>query len=312
MAVGLSLAFRSCQPVYETRAFWSRRGFPHVPVRGLRNDAYIDTRFQRVYSDEQKEAIAQAWADHGIRPARIISERAEAGELEIEGKKIPAFKLPVLTVREIGKKELRRRAGRGLGRAANVEHRDATEAFRRRLAGAIDHELDIVERAQRRKHDKKSDEPGIDVVRLQKLGRALREFAALPGRNDRPAVAPKPQGSNATDQSLAGKLRRSVRGEQPTHDVETPVQDTPLTDNQDSNSTLEQRTAERLAALKSNDRPEHNNNTPPTNTTTTHNDTDKRHADTQHHNETKSDEPGSSASERFGLLPPSRVTVAPR
>lgn len=139
-------------------------------------------RFEPVYTDEQREAMAAAYVDRGIRPARAVVELAERGELA-EG--LAPFKVTggANTVRDCARKLRDRRAGRLASEAAKSNPRDAVEALRVRLLSAIDHELAEVEKAQKRRKP-------ADPEQLRQLGRALREAAAVPTRDE--ARPPKP------------------------------------------------------------------------------------------------------------------------
>lgn len=159
--------------------------------------------FQRVYSDLQRDAIREAWGDRGIRPAERVAALAAAGELTCAGELVPAFHVPAQTVRDLGRKYLRKRAG--LERSATLElpAADQVEAMRRRLVAAVDAELESVERLQARRRE-------VSPERIRQLARAVRELAALPAPGA-PAQAPRPERHRTTRGGLAGQILRADR-----------------------------------------------------------------------------------------------------
>lgn len=160
--------------------------------------------FPRKYTDEQRDAIAHAWAHLNIRPAERIARLAAAGELTNAGELVPAFHVPAQTVRDIGARYLRRRAGLERSKLAELEPRDAVERLRRRLVSVAEHELDSIERAQARKAP-------IAPERVRGMVRVVRELAALPGL-ETPPLAPAPEkGKHDTRGGLAGAILRAAR-----------------------------------------------------------------------------------------------------
>jgi hypothetical protein len=67
--------------------------------------------FHELYSEEQREAIASAYVDRGIHPARRVVELAAAGELEWNGQPLEPFTTNASTVRSLGGLLRRRRTG---------------------------------------------------------------------------------------------------------------------------------------------------------------------------------------------------------
>jgi hypothetical protein len=67
--------------------------------------------FHEQYSHEQREALAVAYAERRIRPARRVVALAAAGELEHNGAPLLPFEAKESTVRTLGSALLRRRAG---------------------------------------------------------------------------------------------------------------------------------------------------------------------------------------------------------
>src|SRR4051812_37997039 len=96
--------------------------------------------FQADYTDEQRDALAEAYEDRGIRPAHRVAALAEAGELK-EG--LAAFKVKggANTVRDMARRRRNQRAGRITSELAQMPPRDAIEALRRRLVNAVDAHL---------------------------------------------------------------------------------------------------------------------------------------------------------------------------
>lgn len=162
--------------------------------------------FERRYSPPQREAVELAWGDAGIRPAERISELARRGELrDIRGAALEPFELPAGTVRAIGARYLRRRAGRERERVL-IAAPDPVEQLRRRLLVAIDDELAKVESQQRRQRIG-GRPPRVSIVdQLRAIGRATRELAALPA----PGAAP-PAGAPPAAVSQRGLAAAIVR-----------------------------------------------------------------------------------------------------
>lgn len=165
--------------------------------------------FEEVYTDEQRDAMAEAYLDRGIRPARRVVALAQAGELApglapftVHGKEG--------TVRDLASKLKKRRAGKLASDVAQLPPRDAIEGLRRRLVSAIDHELAAIEKAQR----KASGKAAVDPERLRQIARAVREAALIPepGRIAPAATQPKEAGkrSSVTKGGLAGQILADV------------------------------------------------------------------------------------------------------
>lgn len=140
------------------------------------------SRWESPHTDEQREALALAYLDHGIRPARRVVELAKVGEL-------PARIAPFTPsggeqyVREQARAVRRRRAGLVATENAKKPPRDALEALRIRLVSAVEYELARVEKAQKKAGP-------VDPMRLQQLAKALREVGAIPAPGDE---GPKPK-----------------------------------------------------------------------------------------------------------------------
>lgn len=177
--------------------------------------------FAPVYSDEQREAIATAYEDRKIRPAKRVCELAAAGDLEHRGAKLDPFTVPENTVRDLARDLRKRRTGERTSQLAALEPRDAIEALRRRLVNAADAMLDDLEQKV------KKDAGTADPERLRQITRAVREAAALPGPTDPRPTAPGSKAGGkrnggATQGGLGGELLKAARAEGETAHGTTP------------------------------------------------------------------------------------------
>lgn len=211
------------------------------------------------YNDQQRSAIEHAYCNKLIRNMSLIQRLAEAGELVYEGQNVPPFEIPHASVRQIIKKEEKRRSGLLHTELARKPPSDAVEIIRRRLVSLMDHETTRMEKAQN-----KAPNVPLDAEHLRKLGRAARELAALPGPGERSTTPGanipgqgQPQGeSRAKPTALAGQLMSAL---EPKTAPTEPPQDSPtdtLTfkdgaatmtpEEQDAYDTLTQERAPRL------------------------------------------------------------------
>lgn len=131
--------------------------------------------FAAVYTPQQREAMAVASVDRGIKPARRIVELAASGELTLDGETLLPFATNVNTVRDCARLLKKRRAGELKSDLATMPARDAIETLRRRLIAVADRELEQVESMPRGK---------VGLERLRQIVRVVREAAALPGPDD--------------------------------------------------------------------------------------------------------------------------------
>jgi hypothetical protein len=165
--------------------------------------------FDRKYSNEQADAVASAWNDRGIRPAKRVSELAAAGELTTPlGDKLPGFAIPEGTIRSLARHARRRRRGEIRSPLSEAGPRDAIEIMRRRMANMIDGEMAVEERKR----------PGTrDAERLRQLNRALLELARLPGPTDPRPLSPAAKDADGKRTEggarggLAGPMMRDLR-----------------------------------------------------------------------------------------------------
>jgi hypothetical protein len=161
--------------------------------------------FDPKYSHAQREAIASAWNDRGVRPARRVVELARAGELtDAAGDKVPGFEIPEGTIRSLARHARRRRRGEIRSPLSEAGPRDAIEIIRRRLVNMIDGEMAVQERKR----------PGSrDPERIRQLARAALEAARLPGPTD-----PRPS-SPATRGPDGKQLEGIAKGGEPAQNV---------------------------------------------------------------------------------------------
>lgn len=146
--------------------------------------------FERRYTDEQKAAMAYAYEDRRIRPARVVVDLAGRGELQWEGATVESFETNDDQVRYEASQLRRRRAGQRTSELAKADPRDAVEALRRRLVNLVDALLtDLEEKARK-------DKSAVDPERVRQLARAAKEAAALPGPKD---PRPAPSGTRHKD-----------------------------------------------------------------------------------------------------------------
>jgi hypothetical protein len=104
------------------------------------------SHFQRIYTDEQKAAVAEAFEDRRIRPATRVADLAKAGELRYQGEMLDPFNIEAPTVRHEARMLRKRRAGQLTSKLSDVPARDAVEQLRRRMVNLADAELTVLER----------------------------------------------------------------------------------------------------------------------------------------------------------------------
>lgn len=178
--------------------------------------------FESVYTDEQREAVAFATVDRGIRPYRRVVELARLGDLTHNGQKLDPFDITESYVSDLARKRRKARAGQQTSQLAAAPPRDAIEALRRRLVNAADAMLEHLEKQIR------NDAGKADPERLRQIMRAVREAAALPGPTDPRPPAPgatkggKRNGAE-TKGGMAGSILAAHRGagSTPAHDAPT-------------------------------------------------------------------------------------------
>jgi hypothetical protein len=157
--------------------------------------------FSKVYTDAQRDALAEAVVDRGLRPAQVV-ELAAAGELRHAGERLAAFPANVNSVRDYARKLKARRAGRTSSGLDDQAPRDAIETLRRRLVNAAEQEIAAEERKPRGKRS---------LERLRQCARLLREAAALPGPDD-PRPTQPGQKIPGTQKVAGGKTTGGMAG----------------------------------------------------------------------------------------------------
>lgn len=138
--------------------------------------------FQEKYTEDQRETVRRAGLDLGIAP-KDIARMAEVGALKLRGVPVAPFEIPAGTVYGLVREERKRREGKELSSLVNKPHLDAVEVLRQRMISLGDTETLRMERAQKAKPS-----APIDAEHARKMGRFLRELAAMP-----PPGRPGPQ-----------------------------------------------------------------------------------------------------------------------
>ena len=154
--------------------------------------------FTRMYTDQQREAMAAAFV--GGMTCKAVVAAAGAGELVHNGQRLEAFEAKPSTVRDLGRRLRKRRAGELHSQLLEASPRDAVEALRRRLVSAADHELDALEGARKRGER-------VDLERLRQVARTVREAAAIPG-----PTAPRPPAPGVRDRDTGVRVGGPTRG----------------------------------------------------------------------------------------------------
>lgn len=162
------------------------------------------------YDDRQREAIAVARVDLGLSAPEIV-ELAASGDLELRGERLEPFTASASSVKRIGTRYERQQLGLERSPLEDLDAGDAVEQLRRRLVRAVDYESRQVVKRQKRGEPASGEE-------LRQLGRALRELASIPGRNDPRPPAPGQRelgtgkrASGATRGGLGAKILDSHR-----------------------------------------------------------------------------------------------------
>lgn len=154
------------------------------------------------YTTAQREAMATAYIDRGIRPARRVVEAAARGELVLDGETLEPFPTSEGTVRDVARKLKNRRAGKAKSAIAQMRGHDGPAALKRRLLAAADQELAVEEGKRRGRRD---------IPRLQQIARMAREASAIPEPGDPIPVKPGEK-IPGTQQTAGGKTRGGLAG----------------------------------------------------------------------------------------------------
>jgi hypothetical protein len=171
--------------------------------------------FRERYTKQQREAVAFAYVELGIRPAKRVADLAAAGRLTLDGLLLDAFEMPVSTIRH-QVRNYRKRAAAG-GDLETLPHRDAIERLRVDLVTAASRVLADYSRQAKRDASKADPERGRQIVRM------VREAAALPALNEsRPSAPGSMRGGvrngSETRGGLAEQILRAHRGSRSLHE----------------------------------------------------------------------------------------------
>lgn len=157
--------------------------------------------FESVYTQAQRDALAHAYEDRKVRPAKRVCAMAAAGELELDGRQLDPFDANEDSVRHYARLLRKGRAGMLSSRLGDAPHRDAVETLRRRLVNAAD---EMLTREERKAPDARTPE------RLRQIVRLVREVAALPGPTDPRPPAP---GAKRDGQRVGGETQGGLAGQ---------------------------------------------------------------------------------------------------
>jgi hypothetical protein len=148
----------------------------------------VSGTFSRKYGDAERSAIVAAFGA-GVT-ARVVAERAAAGELEHDGQPLPPFELPVSSVRSLARDARRDRTGE-----TATDDDDRVAALRRRA-------IECAERLLRDYELTVSERPGeAQPKRLREIFDIIEYAAHLPRHGGVPAA----------DAGLAGPMMRDLR-----------------------------------------------------------------------------------------------------
>lgn len=209
--------------------------------------------FQAKYSDAQREAVAVAYIDRKVRPAKAVCDLAARGELPHNGEQLEPFTIGPDAVRTYAARLRRARQGTLKAGLTDVPARDAVEALRVRLVSAADHALTRVERRL-----KAPSCTTKDVELARQIARLIREAAAIPSKDDPRPVPPGqkiPGAGGATNGDrtaggLAGSILASHRGARVHADSEGPQQSAPIQAREDGDNDVATTTEDPAEATK--------------------------------------------------------------
>jgi hypothetical protein len=196
------------------------------------------------YTRQQREAMAVAYVDRGIKPASRVVEAAARGELVLDGDTLAPFDTSEGTVRDVARKLRNRRAGKAKSAVAAMRGHDGPAALKRRLLAAADQELAVEENKRRGRRD---------IPRLQQIARMAREASAIPEPGDPVPVKPgekipgtKQTAGGKTTGGLAGAILAAAGQTRPRSNA----RDVPAPDVQTRNTTHGEETSVRTPALE--------------------------------------------------------------
>jgi hypothetical protein len=203
--------------------------------------------FVEHYTEQQRLAIAEAYADRGIRPARRVVELAKAGELGFRGEALAPFATTESSVRTFARVLRKRRAGETTSKLADMPAPDSVDALRRRLVNACDEAVASIERRQRKDRGK------VQWEEIRQAVRVLRELAALPAPGGR-GIEPGQRGpggqrdGGASRGGLAGSLLAAHRARPPVLNGSAEVPAEPRNDEIETDHEAEPDPVETLVA----------------------------------------------------------------
>ncbi len=163
--------------------------------------------FASRYNEQQREALAVAFVDDGVRPANRVVEMAALGKLEVRGQRVEPFEAHPDSVRHFARVLRKRRADAKTSELLAAPPHRAVETLRRRLVALVEMETQRIERQQA-----DSAAPPVPGEVLRQLARALREIAALPGPTDErpPAPGEKRDGVRVGGETRGGLAARAL------------------------------------------------------------------------------------------------------
>ncbi len=139
-------------------------------------------RLETKWTHEQREAVATAYLDRAIRPAKRIQQLARTGEL---APSLEPFDMPTSTIYDAARQLQQRRAGEALRGQTPARTSQTVQGLRRRLTIVADRELGILEAEQLKANKTSEPQQRRRITLIRELGRAVREIAALPQEGDR-------------------------------------------------------------------------------------------------------------------------------
>jgi hypothetical protein len=136
------------------------------------------------YTRAQRAAVVAAYNGTFATAAEVAALAANGELCGPCGTRLAGFRIPVNTIRSMARRHrLREAATRDESRLAALEPRDAIERMRLQLADVIEATFDKLEVEQ-------AEDRMISGEVLRQLARAIREYAAIPGRREPLPPAP--------------------------------------------------------------------------------------------------------------------------
>ncbi len=179
-------------------------------------------RLETKWTAEQREAVATAYLDRGIRPAKRIQQLARTGQL---APGLEPLDMPTSTIYAAARQLQQRRAGEALRGQSPARTSQTVQGLRRRLTIVADRELGILEAEQLKANKTSEPQQRRRITLIRELGRAVREIAALPQEGERgipPGTeqhgqrahgGPEPGPNTLAGRALAAHRARQAGGE---------------------------------------------------------------------------------------------------